>query len=678
MVLSRRPRHWTRLLQVRLALLGLSAVVCAVGLTIWALMERAEQATLAERQQLEIIEVERTAALLDQRVRSQIEALAVVGRGIPAAAIGNAGVLESLLRAQPLLTSQVDVVFVAGLDGRMQVIHDDNGWRRPAVNLADRAYFREVIATGRVVVSEPIIGRVALQPVVVIACPLTDGERVVGVISAGIRLRTHSLLAGLGGSVGHADSALVMVTDTTGIIVAHPDAGLVGSPLEAEARLQPVHAAWAAAGSALQQQGMTVSTDRALAAVAGMPRANWLVWRLEPRDAVLAPLGAARAHALRTGAAVALALTLLLLATLWWALRPLRLLKARAGRLFDENLDPQDDWPAVGGEIGALAAVLRRVGAQQRLLEKQNALVLQQLSSVMAAAPLGIMLTRDRRFELVNAEACRLLGRSRDELLGQPGQIIYASNEEYQRLGPRVGAAFQRREAFVAEMEFLRGQGQRFWGHLRGQPVDWDDADAGTIWTLADISDQIFAREQLEWAANHDVLTGLANRKALQQRLDRIVAAQPQAQPAALLVLDLDRFKPINDRHGHAAGDVVLRAVAHAIVSRVRGGDLVARVGGDEFAVLLERCPADVANRVAEDIHRAVDEVRADWHDTALSVGVSIGVAALADEFGDTGTWMAAADAACYDAKAAGRGTVRHATRPPLRLIAAAGGDNVP
>lgn len=266
------------------------------------------------------------------------------------------------------------------------------------------------------------------------------------------------------------------------------------------------------------------------------------------------------------------------------------------------------------------------------------------------------------------------MGHTEAELLGQPAQIIYASNEDYLRLGPEVGAAFQQKRPFVGELRFLHAAWQPFWGRLSGQAIDWGDLGAGTIWTLNDIGDEVATREQLQWAATHDMLTGLANRKALQWRLDHLVAASPREQPSALLLLDLDRFRPINDRHGHAAGDAMLRAVALALSSCLRETDLPVRLGGDEFAVVLERCPADMAARVAENIRSAVAGLRLDWRGESLSVGIIIGVAALAEEFSDAATWLAAADAACYEAKAAGRDTVRLALRVPLRLIVANGG----
>lgn len=135
-----------------------------------------------------------------------------------------------------------------------------------------------------------------------------------------------------------------------------------------------------------------------------------------------------------------------------------------------------------------------------------------------------------------------------------------------------------------------------------------------------------------------------------------------------MLVIDLDRFKPINDQHGHAAGDEMLKMVASALVAHVRAGDLAVRTGGDEFAVVLERCPPEAAQRVAGEVQRAITRTELRWEDNTLSVGASVGVAPLCDDYATVEAWISAADAACYAAKAAGRGTVR---------VARAGSSNV-
>ena len=340
-------------------------------------------------------------------------------------------------------------------------------------------------------------------------------------------------------------------------------------------------------------------------------------------------------------------------------LRPLARLEARALHLFDGSQALQTGWPNASGEIGRLENVLRHLGAERTQLETSNRQVIQQLESVMASAPVGIIFTRDKKLELVSEHGCVLLGRSRSELLGQPAQNIYASNEDYLAIGPKVGAAFACKQPFASEVELLRGDGSRFWARLRGSPVAWGDTHAGTIWTISDITDEITTRQALEWAAHHDPLTGLANRKAFENRAQQLINALPRSCPAVLLMFDLDRFKPINDQHGHAAGDAMLRAVAVTAASHLRPGDLVARLGGDEFAVLLERCSDNAARRVAEGLRHAIGAIQLPWNGHLLELGASIGVAALRVDIASPDVWLSLADRACYEAKAAGRNAVR-------------------
>jgi diguanylate cyclase (GGDEF)-like protein/PAS domain S-box-containing protein len=392
-----------------------------------------------------------------------------------------------------------------------------------------------------------------------------------------------------------------------------------------------------------------------------------VVWRALPQAELLAPLRAARRHALLWAVGLIVAVSLSTLVLLWWLLRPLTQLEHRAQHLFDGSQDAHAGWPDAGGELGRLERVLRHVGAERAQLEAFNTGLLQKLSSVMGAAPMGICFTRAQRFELVSVEFCRLFGREEHEIVGQPTRLIYASNADFEAVGPQVSKAFTAGEPYVGEWEMQRADGTRFWACLRGSPVDKIERGAGTIWTINDIGEQVAERARLEWSATHDVLTGLANRKALDHRLQAVFEAMPRSVPAAIVMIDLDHFKPINDSAGHAAGDAVLKAVAAAIVSQVRASDLVVRIGGDEFALLLERCAPEVAMRIADNVRAAVAALALPWQDRVLRVGASVGVASLAAETRDAASWLADADAACYVAKASGRDTVRAAVRPMLR-----------
>ena len=665
---TRRTR-WYHRLTVRLTLLGLAAVLAAVGGTGWMMLKQAEADVLVSRQQLELAEAERTAGLLNERVRQLMAALELVASQAAGAAQAGDQTMQDLLHQRPLLLGMFNSVFFASDDGRMRLIHDERGFRRTDINLKDRDYFREVMATAKPTVSAPVMGRVSGEPVVVFAVPVLNAGRVVGVLGGGVRLRNHPLLSGLDAAPAAQALArptptdrevpLIALTDAQAHLVWHPDRSKIGQSVDQEPALLAPLAAWAGAAGPVAPQARSASDARYLGAYAGMPAAGWLVWRLQPRSLVLAPFGEARQRALVLGSAIAVVLTALLLLVLWILLAPLRQLRARVDRLFEPGLAADAGWPDARGELGEMGAALQRVLVDKQAGDAQRVQTLQQLHSVLQAAPMAILLTRGRVLELVSPEACRLLRRAEAELVGQPARVLYASNQDYEQLGPQVGHAFASQQTFVGELLFLRGDGSSFWGRLSGRPVAWADASAGTIWTLADITAEREEREQLQWTASHDGLTGLANRAVLTRQLGELLASRASATPSALLLMDLDRFKPINDGHGHAAGDAMLRAVALAIGGCVRSGDVVARLGGDEFGVVLLQCPADVAQRVAESICQQVAALRLPWQGQQLHVGISVGVAALAQEVDSVASWLARADAACYEAKAAGRGSVK-------------------
>jgi len=163
----------------------------------------------------------------------------------------------------------------------------------------------------------------------------------------------------------------------------------------------------------------------------------------------------------------------------------------------------------------------------------------------------------------------------------------------------------------------------------------------------------------LHHEATHDPLVDLINYREFNQRLRAVAAAAAaQRQPYALIFIDLDFFKAVNDTGGHAAGDEILRGVAHALPTQLRSTDTAARVGGDEFVVMLPLCPAERAAQIAANILAAIQKLSLPWDGREFRVGASIGVAYTeAGEF-DAATVLRAADAACYTAKKNGRNRV--------------------
>jgi diguanylate cyclase (GGDEF)-like protein len=179
------------------------------------------------------------------------------------------------------------------------------------------------------------------------------------------------------------------------------------------------------------------------------------------------------------------------------------------------------------------------------------------------------------------------------------------------------------------------------------------DADEWIGWHAS--ATDVTEVRQLEAAADGaltDDLTGVANRGLFERAVERALNRRPEENPSAVLFVDLDRFKPVNDAHGHAAGDVALQQIARRITSALRPADLVARYGGDEFAVLLEPADGDFARQVGERLVDAVCEPL-ELHGAVVDVGASVGIA-LTRPGDDVATVVGRADQAMYVAKRGG------------------------
>ena len=173
----------------------------------------------------------------------------------------------------------------------------------------------------------------------------------------------------------------------------------------------------------------------------------------------------------------------------------------------------------------------------------------------------------------------------------------------------------------------------------------------------------------LAYHASHDALTGLINRREFEHRVERAIEnASGQAATHALLYLDLDQFKVVNDTCGHAAGDELLQQLAQILLSSVRHRDTLGRLGGDEFGMLLENCPMDKAVDIANNLLSAIDNFRFTWADNTFTLGISIGVVPIDRSTIDIASTMSAADAACYIAKESGRNQVQIAHMGDRRL----------
>jgi diguanylate cyclase (GGDEF)-like protein/PAS domain S-box-containing protein len=309
------------------------------------------------------------------------------------------------------------------------------------------------------------------------------------------------------------------------------------------------------------------------------------------------------------------------------------------------------------GVAAQLAHVCARTAAVERLRESES-----RFASTMALAAIGISHVDDEgRFLYVNPQLCAMLGYSEKELLARTVREIShpddvdATHELSGRLRQGTIASFK------AEKRYIRKDGTVVWAGLTiAQKRDRDGRKLYDVSIVEDISARKEAEQCIQYLANHDALTGLPNRARFGQLLSQACeAARRDRRRFAVLFVDLDRFKAINDTLGHEAGDAMLRAVASRLRGCVRATDVVARLGGDEFVVLLQDVgePA-VAGKVAANVLKSVaDPVAIQGRDCTVSA--SIGICLHPDGEQQDQAVLRNADMAMYLAKQSGKNGYR-------------------
>ncbi len=181
----------------------------------------------------------------------------------------------------------------------------------------------------------------------------------------------------------------------------------------------------------------------------------------------------------------------------------------------------------------------------------------------------------------------------------------------------------------------------------------------GVVIVFHDVSHERQLRHELSWQASHDALTGLINRREFEfQVAAALASAKAERDTHALLYLDLDQFKIVNDTCGHGAGDVLLQHLASLLQSHMRDSDVLARLGGDELGVLLLNCPTRQALALADKLREAIKDYRFAWNSNTFEIGASIGLVTIDENSKSTSELLSAADQACYVAKEQGRNRV--------------------
>ncbi len=339
------------------------------------------------------------------------------------------------------------------------------------------------------------------------------------------------------------------------------------------------------------------------------------------------------------------------------------------GRRTDTG-EPEQEW------IWSYEDVTAEREAEGRV---QRALAEQDL--ILDNATVGIAFVRSRVIQRCNRFLEEMVGAPRGALVGSRSAALFAREEDWQEAARRAFDETPPGGIHTAEARLKRADGSSFICSMRGRRIDPGDADQEWIWSYEDVTAEREADLRVQQAlaeleravaertaeleraqaraqhlADHDALTGLPNRRLLEDRLTQALAlSYRNRKNTAVMFVDLDRFKNINDSLGHSVGDSVLREVAGRLVHQLRVGDTICRIGGDEFVVVLPEAKrssdvAHVAQKVIEQLSQPVTV-----EERELVVTCSIGIAVYPDDGRDAESLIRNADAAMYHAKELGR-----------------------
>jgi diguanylate cyclase (GGDEF)-like protein/PAS domain S-box-containing protein len=310
---------------------------------------------------------------------------------------------------------------------------------------------------------------------------------------------------------------------------------------------------------------------------------------------------------------------------------------------------------------GSITDVTDRKSAEAELFaEKERAQV--TLQSIEDA-----VITTDTNglVEYVNPAAEALIGWKIAEVEGLPSRTFVKLIDEQTRQATRdpIGIVLEEGRAVeLGAMSLLvRRDGVEIAVDETAAPIrDRGGQIIGVVLVFRDVSRERQYAAKLSYQASHDALTGLINRREFEARVVRaLTSAAEQQRNHAVMYLDLDQFKVVNDTSGHAAGDELMRQASAVLQRRLREGDTLARLGGDEFGVLLENCNPEHAARLAEELRKTVADFPFTWQGRSFSITVSIGVVSIVDGAFSLAEVLSAADAACYIAKDKGRNRVQ-------------------
>jgi diguanylate cyclase (GGDEF)-like protein len=656
------PRHIVRRLRLQLLpRVGLTRVgiglvlvgVLAIGLTVWDLRRVALADALVATDNLAIVlaaQTGRSMQAVDIVLRDVQERIGTLGVATPEefSRVLRTREMHEFLRSRVDRLPQVDTIFLVGADGAR--VNYSLGWPVPPASLSDRDYVRHFATQDDpgLFISEAAVSRGTGVMSLFLARRVNGPDGVfLGIVLGSVPVMVfHDMFQSI--NLPPSESLMLLRRDGT-ILARHPD------PVDRAGVKMPADSPWyaqvALGGGYYHSLGVFDTAKRLVAVkllhdyplvmdVALSEPAALTSWR---REATLIGLG-----------------TLCAAACLLLLLRAL-------GRQFQQSHAQQVLLAARNTELTCSAAALQRSASELQASETRLVATTNELRITLASMDQGLVMVdaggtvavcNRRAIELLELPAALLGSRPRFDAV-PPLQLLTDGHE-------RPGAPTVEGDGTPDASRSLQDANpphayERELPNGRTVEVHRRSLAGGDGWmvTFEDITARRHAEQQIVFMARHDALTRLPNRNLFRERIETAVAHASRATAAAVLYLDLDHFKQVNDTLGHPVGDTLLRAVAERLGACVRQLDTVARFGGDEFAVVQvgpERIE-DVAKLAQRIIDVLSEPYEVDGHH--VIIGVSLGIAMANADGSDADTLLKNADIALYRAKAEGRGVYR-------------------
>ncbi|MDH5544186.1 MAG: EAL domain-containing protein [Gammaproteobacteria bacterium] len=303
--------------------------------------------------------------------------------------------------------------------------------------------------------------------------------------------------------------------------------------------------------------------------------------------------------------------------------------------------------------------VVRRASSFEKKLIQQK---LQAEITLHAIGDAVITTTPSSQINYINPIAEKLIGISAQEALHKPFSSVARILDDKRNavdLNTQLNA-FNNEKLKLNDASLLLGEDKEIAVEGSGSLIYDDNGNIiGKVLIFRDVSENRSLSDMLSWQATHDPLTGLVNRREFERLLSsQLDDAKSCRRQHAMLYVDLDQFKVVNDTCGHIAGDMLLQQLTSILQGKIRSSDVIARLGGDEFGVLLESCNMDKAKTIATEILEAIQEYRFSWKNHVFKVGASIGAVPVDKNSESVVKIMSNADSACYVAKDKGRNRI--------------------